>query len=76
MNKKFIKKNKLFICIIIYLLIIIIIHRIKPAIFYNKDGSIKHFGIGYKKKTIIPIWIISIIVAILVYTLVIFYIQF
>jgi hypothetical protein len=45
----------------------------KPACFYNKDGSIRDFGIGYKNKTIFPIWLLSIILGILCYLAVSYY---
>ena len=45
----------------------------KPACFYNKDGSIREFGIGYKNKTILPIWLLSITLGILCYLAVIYY---
>ena len=49
---------------------------IKPACFYNKDGSIREFGIGYKNKTIFPVWLLSIILGILCYLGVIYYVNY
>jgi hypothetical protein len=46
----------------------------KPACFYNNDGSIREFGVGYKNKTILPIWLLSIILGILCYLAVSYYI--
>ena len=43
---------------------------------FNKDGSIRKFGIGYKRKTVIPIWLLSIIFAILAYYLVLYLINY
>ena len=48
----------------------------KPACFYNKDGSIREFGIGYKNKTILPIWLLSLILGILSYLAVMYYIEY
>jgi hypothetical protein len=45
----------------------------KPSFLYNKDGSIREFGIGYKNKTIFPIWLLSIILGIISYLFVMFY---
>jgi len=45
----------------------------KPYFFYNHDGSLKQFGIGYKNKTILPIWLFFIILGILCYLFVIYY---
>jgi hypothetical protein len=46
----------------------------KPGFLYNKDGSIKTFGLGYKKKTVVPVWVVAIILAILSYYLVLFFV--
>jgi hypothetical protein len=50
-----------------------LIVMIKPAFLYNKDGSVREFGIGYKNKTILPIWLLSLILGIVSYLIVMFY---
>ena len=40
---------------------------------FKNDGSIRQFGIGYKEKTVLPIWLIAIVVAILCYVFVMYY---
>jgi hypothetical protein len=55
------------IAVFIFLIIFGIINAFRPSIIYNKDLSFRRFGIGYKNKTVIPIWLFSIILAILVY---------
>jgi hypothetical protein len=47
----------------------------KPKFMFNKDGTIKNFGLGYTKKTVLPIWLIAIILAIISYVVVIYYIN-
>ena len=49
------------------------VHYIKPAFLYTKEGGFREFGVGYKNKTVIPIWLISIILAILSYVAVMYY---
>jgi len=39
----------------------------KPTCVFNKDGTMRQFGIGYRNKTIIPIWLVVIIMAYLSY---------
>ena len=46
---------------------------LKPAFIYNADGSLKQFGLGKKSKTVIPIWFISLILAIFSYLFVLYY---
>ena len=47
---------------------------LKPSFLYNPDGSLREFGVGYKNKTILPVWLLSLVLGILSYVLVIFYI--
>ena len=58
------------IAVFIFLILFGIINAFRPSIIYNKDLSFRRFGIGYKNKTVIPIWLLSIVLAILVYVLV------
>ena len=58
------------IAVFVFLILFGIINAFRPSIIYNKDLSFRRFGIGYKNKTVIPIWLMSIILAILVYVLV------
>ena len=73
MNRIFIRKHITSFSIAIFVLIFIIIQYIKPAFLYNSDGSIRHFGLGYRRKTILPVWLVSIVLAILSYLLVLYY---
>ena len=75
MLKNYIRENSTLVSIIIFLFIFGSIQMMKPRCFYNKDGSIRDFGIGYKNKTILPIWLLSIILGILCYLAVLFYIS-
>jgi uncharacterized membrane protein YjgN (DUF898 family) len=58
------------IAVFIFLILFGIVNAFRPSIIYNNDLSFRRFGIGYKNKTVIPIWLMSIILAILVYVLV------
>jgi len=74
MNVNYIRENTTLVSIIIFLFVFGIIQMLKPSFLYNKDGSIREFGIGYKNKTILPIWLLAIVLGILSYLIVIFYI--
>jgi hypothetical protein len=52
------------------------IQMIKPAFLYNNDGSIREFGVGYRNKTILPIWLLSLILGILSYLFVMYYVAY
>jgi len=47
----------------------------KPSFLYHQDGSIRPFGIGFKQKTILPLWLFAILLGILCYLFVLFYLQ-
>ena len=72
-NKNYIREHITLISIILFVFMFGIIVMIKPAFLYNKDGSVREFGIGYKNKTILPIWLVSLILGIISYLIVMFY---
>ena len=74
--KGFVRYNKLSVAIILFLLIFTGIHMTKPVLLYNEAGGFRPFGVGYRHKTVIPIWLISINIAILSYLAVLFYLAY
>jgi hypothetical protein len=76
MNRNYIRENITLFAIILFLIIFGSIQILKPSCFYNKDGSIREFGVGYKNKTILPIWLLAIILGILCYLVVMYYITY
>jgi hypothetical protein len=76
MSKNYIRENPTLVAVILFLIIFGLIQILRPSCFYNKDGSIREFGIGYKNKTIFPIWLLSLILGILCYLGVIYYINY
>ena len=76
MLRTFTKNNITLVSIVIFLLIFSIVQTIKPSFLYNKDSSLRHFGIGYKNKTILPLWLFSIILGILIYMFVLYYLTY
>ena len=73
MLKKFTRNNVTLVAIILFVIIFIIIQIIKPSFLYKNDGSLREFGVGYKNKTIVPMWLLSIILGILCYLFVLYY---
>ena len=69
-DKKIFRTNRLSVSVLFFLVIFTAIHFFKPALIYTENGGFRQFGIGYKQKTVIPIWVISIVLAILCYLLV------
>lgn len=74
MHKMFIRENATVVSIILFICIFASIQIYKPLFLYNADGSIREFGIGYKNKTILPIWLFSIVLGIFSYISVMYYV--
>ena len=75
MYREFIRNNQTLVAIILFVIVFGIIQIIKPGFLYNRDGSVKEFGVGYKNKTIFPIWLLSLVLGILCYLFVLYYIS-
>lgn len=75
MIKKTIKSNILLFTVICYLFLFALIVYFKPNTIFNSDGTPLNFGLGYTKKTITPIWLIVILIAIICYLFILFYIN-
>ena len=74
MYRNFIRDNVTLVSIILFITIFSMIQLSKPAFLYNTNGSIREFGVGYKNKTILPIWLLSIVLGIVFYLIVMYYI--
>jgi hypothetical protein len=76
MNRNYIRENATLFSIVLFLIMFGAIQMMKPAFLYNKDGSIREFGVGYRNKTILPIWLLSLILGILSYLFVMYYVAY
>ncbi len=72
--RHFIRKNITGVSIIVFILLFSLFQVIEPGFLYD-NGALRQFGIGSKKKTVLPIWLLSIILSILSYLAVIYYIN-
>ena len=61
--------KKLFtIVIVVYLILYILINTIKPEFIYNsREECLRKFGVGYNNTTLLPLWLVSILLAIISY---------
>ena len=76
MNRLFIRRNVTSIAIVIFIILFCIIQTVEPAFIYNKDGTLRQFGLGSFNKTVIPIWLVSLILAIFSYLFVLYYLTY
>lgn len=63
------------ISIVIFFMVYCYLNYLKPAFLYNKNGTLREFGVGFKKKTVVPLWLITIFIAIMSYFSVLYYIE-
>jgi len=75
-SKSFVRVNRTTISVLLFLFMFSIIHYIKPALLYTPEGGFRTFGVGYKQKTVVPIWVVSILLAILSYLAVLYYLVY
>ena len=70
---RLLRNHKLSFSILIFIICYYFIQLLKPDFLYKKNGELRQFGIGYKEKTIFPAWLLSIILAILIYVAICYY---
>lgn len=58
--------------IILFIIGFSIVHLWKPSIVYHRDGSLRTFGLGYRKRTVVPLWLVVFLLAIFSYTVAIY----
>ena len=76
MNRIFLRKHIVSISVVLFVLIFLAISYSKPNFLYNKDGPLRDFGLGYRNKTVIPMWLLVIVLAILTYLGVMYYLVY
>jgi hypothetical protein len=62
-----IRNNLAGAAILLYVVVFMLVQYMNPSFLYNEDGSLREFGIGYSSKTVLPIWLVAIILGILSY---------
>lgn len=72
----FISRHVTVVSIVLFIIIFYLIKIIKPAFLFKQDGSMREFGIGYKNKTILPLWLVAILLSILCYLGVLYYVTY
>ena len=73
MNLRYIRRNIVSISIVLFIALYMTILYIKPGIIYNNDGSLRQFGLNNSRKTIIPAWLLALVLAIVSYFIVLYY---
>ena len=66
----YIRSNKSAVAIFIFIAIFSTFHYLKPGFAYGSDGEFRSFGVGYRNKTVVPVWVVAIALAIFSYVVV------
>ncbi len=69
-----IRNNLIIVSIVLFIFLYSLIVVFKPSFLYNLDGSLREFGIGYRRKTVIPAWLLAIILSLSSYFIVLYYV--
>jgi len=72
--KQIVRQNVVSFSILMYICLYLLVMSLKPSFLFQKDGSLREFGIGYRNKTVIPVWFLAIFIATLSYFSVMYYV--
>tara|TARA_Y100000389_G_C17467826_1_gene527325 strand:- start:9 stop:233 length:225 start_codon:yes stop_codon:yes gene_type:complete len=70
--QELIKQHSVSLAIILFIILFGVMKISEPAFIFEKNGAIRNFGLGKTKKTIIPIWLVTIVLAIFSYIIVMY----
>ena len=73
MNRNFIRRHITSVAIVLFIALFITLQTVRPAFLYGHDGSLRPFGVGYAKSTVIPMWAATVVLAIMSYYAVLYY---
>jgi hypothetical protein len=72
-NRNFVRKHLVSFATLLFVGLYVLILKLKPGFLYNHDGTLRTFGVGYKNKTVIPVWLLAIALAIISYLGILYY---
>ena len=61
------EKYELSYVLLMFIAIYSISLQVKPNFLFTSNGTFREFGVGYAKKTVIPIWLFTIFIAVFSY---------
>tara|TARA_Y100000591_G_scaffold330672_1_gene362338 strand:+ start:847 stop:1089 length:243 start_codon:yes stop_codon:yes gene_type:complete len=76
MNRGFVRRNVTGFSILLFIILYMLIQFTKPIVLFEPNGGLRSFGVGSTKKTVLPMWLVAIILAILSYLAVLFYLTY
>ena len=76
MNRSFVRRNIPLFALALYIILYGVLIFSKPSLIYDKNDCLRNFGRGYTTRSILPVWLLSIIIAILSYFAVMYYVTY
>ena len=68
--------SRLVMIMFVFILLYSLIVMFRPSIIYNNQFDyLRPFGVGYKNTTILPLWLVSILLAIFSYFIVLYFLH-
>ena len=64
---KLLRNYKVQFAVMLFIIMFTTFHMIKPGFAYLPNGAYRPFGVGYRHKTVVPVWAVAIFLAILSY---------
>ena len=74
--KGIVNQNRTNFAILLFLVGFSMIHYYKPIGLSTEEGAFREFGVGYTHKTVVPIWLVAIFLAIVCYMAVLYYLAY
>ena len=74
MNYNFIRNNINSFAILLFLVLFSLLNFVQPGFLYNNNGTLREFGLGRRRKTVLPIWLLSLLLGILSYLAVLYFV--
>lgn len=62
---KEIKHHPVLAAITLYCLLVVLVLHTRPSFVFRNNGTLKEFGFGNKARTMMPFWLLSLVLAIL-----------
>jgi hypothetical protein len=72
---KIVRLHKVNVAILLFIVLFGTFHYFKPAFAYDQNGVFRPFGVGYSNKTVVPVWLVAILLGIFSYLAVLVYIS-
>ena len=74
--KGIVHNNKVNIAVLLFIFLAFTLHFYQPLFLYTEDGGFREFGVGYRHKTVFPIWLVIFLMAIFSYYIVLYYLAY